>query len=222
MSNRGFAVILDLVGSTKHPGRQRAQAALTTTLHQVNMRTAAIQPLTRTIGDECQALYPSLSSALYATLLVRLWMPTPFDCRSGIGEGDYRVVGGGGPNTNGQNSWVQDGTAWWSARRAIETAEKWENGRLRSIRTWFITEADTQRSNEQVAIANAYLMTRDHLVSSMKDKDKVRLRQLMDGQQQAQIAEAEGVTESAISQALRRSGAHAVVQGARAMQDAVK
>lgn len=68
-SGTAVAMIVDLVRSRQHPDRAAAQSALVAALARVNDDVPALQPLAPTVGDESQALYPDVSSALHASLL---------------------------------------------------------------------------------------------------------------------------------------------------------
>ena len=129
--NAGIAVIVDLVGSRRQPDRAAAQEHLVNALAEVNDAVPALQPLAPTIGDESQAAYADLSTALHATLLLRLALPYPLDCRFGLGAGTWQSVGSSdyGP--------MQDGPAWWAARDAIVEAKAREVRRHRSLRSWY-------------------------------------------------------------------------------------
>jgi DNA-binding CsgD family transcriptional regulator len=59
---------------------------------------------------------------------------------------------------------------------------------------------------------------RDHLISAMKPRERRVAAASLLGDAQADIAEAEGITQSAVSQSLRRSGGAALLAGHHAMQ----
>ncbi|MFI5427989.1 SatD family protein [Aeromicrobium sp. UC242_57] len=104
------------------------------------------------MGDEFQAVYTDLRSALRATLLLRLSLPDGLDCRFGIGLGDVVVVG------RSDYGLTQDGSAWWSAREAIEEAKRRETRRNKTLRTWFVA-ADP--ATVDAGVVNAALLARD-------------------------------------------------------------
>lgn len=205
-SNTAAAVIVDLVRSRQQPDRAAAQEALVAALSRVNDAVPALQPLAPTVGDESQALYPDVRSAVHATLLLRLHLPDPLDCRFGIGRGSFQTVG------SGDRGDIQDGPAWWTARDAIIEAKTRESGRHPTLRTWYLASAPAADGPEQ-AMTNSYLMCRDQIVSTMSARSKRLLLGLLDGHSQARMAAAEQITQSAVSQNLRRSGAYSVVGG---------
>jgi len=194
---RAVAVIGDIVGSRTYPDRARAQAAVQAAMTRVNAAIDHLEPLAPTVGDEFQALYADVESALCATLLLRLELATPFDCRFGIGAGDVTRI----------DSSLQDGSAWWSARDAIVEAKRRESGSTRSLRTWFVSAEGAAAAS----VTNAYLLCRDELVARLDDRGRRLLLGTMWGATQSELAEREGITQSAVSQKLARSGVHAIL-----------
>lgn len=197
MNDRPVAVIVDLVDSRKIPNREAAQSAILEGFATVANHIAHLQPLRATTADEFQAVYPSVSAALEATLLARLTLPEGIDCRFGLGQGDVFTVGDGtaGP--------IQDGSGWWLARAAIDEAHRREDSRTPSLRGWF-RAADGDVGLE--SLVNAYLLSRDHIVGVMSERSRKLTLGVMMGRLQGELAQAEGITQSAVSQALRRSG----------------
>ncbi|MGA8987460.1 SatD family protein [Aeromicrobium sp.] len=211
------AVIADLVGSRTQPDRAAAQYNLVAALAQVNRSVDAVQPLAPTIGDECQGVYADVPSALRATLLLRLTLEDPLDCRFGVGLGTYRDVGRSdyGP--------MQDGPAWWAARDAIVETKARESRKHRSLRTWYVVSDDMLHGSQQFpepAAINAYLLARDEIVSGMNARSRRLLLGLLDERTQVELAKIEDITQSAVSQNLQRSGAYAVLGGVSLLQKA--
>jgi hypothetical protein len=207
-SQHAVAVIVDISRSRSHPDRRALQVEVVAALDEVNRLVPALQPLEPTVGDEFQGAYSELAQALRATLLVRLSLPEGAECRFGIGLGELRTVGTGVVGA------IQDGSAWWSAREAIGTAREHEYSRLGFVRTWFDTGQPTRAEVGAVPsehLVNAYLLCRDQLVGAMQP----RARRLLLGQllerTQAQLAREEGISQSAVSQSLTRSGATALL-----------
>jgi len=203
--NVGIAVIVDLVGSRRQPDRTAAQEHLVNALTEVNDVVPALQPLAPTIGDESQAAYADLSSALYATLLLRLALPYPLDCRFGLGAGTWQSVGSSdyGP--------MQDGPAWWAARDAIVEAKAREVRRHRSLRSWYGVAEGMAADFPPEGVTNALLMCRDEIVSGMNDRSRRLALGLLKGRTQVELAKAEDISQSAVSQNLQRNGALALL-----------
>ena len=207
------AVIGDLVGSRRAPDRRQLQRTLTAALADVNTLVPADQPLAATVGDEFQGTYPGLGPAALAVLLVRLaLLDAGADVRAGLGAGTTGLV------DERATPPVQDGTAWWAARRAVETAEaQAASPRSRSARSWYVDRSTSTGGEDgdlaTAAPVNAYLAVRDEVVDQMSPRARRLLAHQLRGHPQAVMAEAEGVTQPAVSQALARSGALAVVRG---------
>ena len=201
----GYAVIVDLVGSRAQPDRSMAQEQLVAALAEVNAAVGSIQPLAPTIGDECQGAFPELTSAVRAALLLRLLLPGSMDCRAGIGAGSWQTVGRSdyGP--------MQDGSGWWSARDAIVEAKHRETRRNRTLRSWYAIADDAPEGAPSPALVNALLLCRDDIVTGMSDRSRRLLLGLLRGRTQVELADDEAISQSAVSQNLRRSGALAVV-----------
>jgi hypothetical protein len=217
MAPERAAVIVDIVDSKKLVDRPAAQAAIEGAFAGVDeliardVPSSSTEPLVATVGDEFQAVYPTLGSALEATLAARLALPEGIDCRFGIGWGELREVGRG---TRGA---VQDGSAWWLARAAIEEAHDREDSRTPTLRSWFATDGDVRLASA----VNAYLLTRDHLVSAMSPRARRLTYGTMQGRLQAELADAEGISQGAVSQSLRRSGGMSVLTATAALKAAL-
>lgn len=190
------AVIGDLVGSRQQASRSQAQTALLDALAVANEWVTALQPLESTIGDEFQGVYDCVESAATAVLLVRLALPEEMDCRAGIGRGPIEIVG------TSRYGLTQDGPAWWSARDAIVDVKEGER-RLPGLRTT-VAEGD--------AWMNSYLMTRDAIVTGFDGRQRRLALGVLQGSTRADLARIEGISASAVSQSLRRSGAAAVLE----------
>lgn len=214
MSDRGrvraAAVIADLVGSRNLPDRAAAQeevlSAWTAAHVQVcpaadaEGKTAAVAPWA-TVGDEFQAVYPDVETALRALLRVLLALEEPVRLRFGIGLGEVTSVG------EGQDGPIQDGDAWWSARAAIDA------GHERDPKAAAVEVRDAAGGVPPLAGASARLL--EHLVGDMRPRERRIVRATLDGLFQKDIAEAEGISQSAVSQSLSRSGGRAVLDADR-------
>ncbi|GAB3605859.1 SatD family protein [Conyzicola nivalis] len=197
------AVIVDVSKSRAHADRRELQRQIEAAFGRVNDLVTANQPLQPTVGDEFQAAYADLTTALSATLLARLSLPEGVDCRFGLGLGELATIGTGVAGA------LQDGSAWWAARRAIDEARRHEYSKLGFVRTWF--RAAEPSSTE--ALVNAYLLGRDQIVTAMNPRARRLLLGQLLGETQGVLAQQEGITQSAVSQNLARSGANAVIAG---------
>jgi len=214
------AVIGDVVGSRRHPDPARLDAKVDEAISAVNEAVAAVQPLSRTIGDEFQGVYAEPVSALRATLLVRLPLVGESDLRFGVGWGRlFDLEEGAAPLR-------QDGPGWWAAREAVDLLKTLE-GTRRSPRGWrtcfaigeeveaeqppFLGAAPGLLSSGVEPFVNAHLVCRDELVGAMDARDARIALGLLAGRELSAIALDEGISAAAVSQRAIRSGAYAVL-----------
>lgn len=210
------AVIADIVGSRGLPDREAAQRAIEHAVARVHGDLPdATRPLTPTVGDELQGIYPDLGSAMCGILLLRLALPDDVDCRFGVGVGDIGTIAS---DTVGA---IAEGPGWWAAREAIDTTHRMQRRAVPGARTWVSASADVgEQARAAVRIANAGLLARDQLVSAMSARARRLAYGRCLGATQRALAAAEGITQSAVSQLLGTSGASAVVEGFRALRPA--
>lgn len=201
-------VIADIVGSRKLADRSAAQRALDEAIAQTEIdHPLAMQPLRPTVGDEQQGVYPSLESALASVLLLQLALPDGIECRFGLGIGPVRAIQSAGRE-------IPEGPGWWAAREAIDLVHAKQQRAIPSARTWVVASPDEDGAvHRSTALANAYLLSRDHLVGAMNERARRLTYGRCLGRTQRQLAEDEGVTQPAVSQALAASGATSVIEG---------
>lgn len=215
-NEQGVAVIGDVVSSRTHPDRVGLQARLAEALETVNRSGHVRQDLHMTLGDEFQGVVGSLPAAVRLALDARLELLPAVEIRIGIGVGRFRVFDAATTPV------AQDGPAWWAARAAVDTA-KTLAGRpaSRHVRSWAqALDADGSEpasGSESVAVVNAYLGLQDFLLSSMRPRQLRLLAATLSGEPQRDIAAREGITQSAVSQAVQASGARALVQSLDAL-----
>lgn len=195
------AIIADIVGSRELDDRDAAQLELERAFARQHDVAPLFEPFHATVGDEFQAVAADIPTALRATLAARLAFPDGIDCRFGLGFGDSREVRSSRPDD------IRDGSAWWRAREAIEIAHRRMDAGRTTVRTWYLADAADVASADAVATLNAYLMMRDHVVSRMKRLDRELTLGQLAGETQAELARRNGITQSAVSQRLERSGA---------------
>ncbi|MDF8265315.1 SatD family protein [Luteipulveratus flavus] len=194
------ALIGDLVGSRKAADRVALHRAVTGVLSSTDSG-AAIEVPAITAGDEFQGRYADVGAALGAAFRIRLALLPEVDVRFGVGWGEITVLD--------EERRIQDGPAWWSARAAIvATEDAATQPGLRTLRTSYQPSGDDGPPTEAV---NAALICRDHLVGSLDDRSVRILRGLMAGQAKTTLAEAEGISPSAVSQRAVRDGLDAIV-----------
>ncbi|MFS2241762.1 MULTISPECIES: SatD family protein [unclassified Microbacterium] len=206
-----IAVTADIIGSRQLDDRVAAQRHFDTAIVRAEQDLPlATQPLRPTVGDEQQGVYPTLDAALASVLLIRLALPDGVEFRFGVGVGDVGVI----PSAASREG-IPEGPGWWAARSAIEHVQTLQRRAAPEARSWIAVDESAQMPAEQVRWANAYLLARDELVGGMRE----RLRRLTYGRclgrTQRELAEQEGITQSAVSQALTAAGSAAVVEGFR-------
>ncbi len=198
-----YTLIGDLVGSRQVADRQALQAEVGRGLDEVGRVTSPLQPLEPTVGDEFQGAFATLAEAARASLLVRLTLLPVVDSRCGIGHGEVTV------HDETRRPLLQDGPGWWAARAAIDALE---HGREHQ-RTWYVGADDAGSGS-----VNAFLTCRDQLVEKLNDRGLRILRLALLGHSQKEIAEAEEVWPSAVSQQFSRGvgaivDAHSMLEG---------
>jgi hypothetical protein len=196
-------LIGDVVGSRQIADRSAQHRALNRAL--ADIASDAIDPPAFTVGDEFQGSYPTVGGAIDATLSLRLAVAASIDVRFGIGWGEVMVLDA--------RAGIQDGPGWWAAREAIEwTASAQRQPGLALVRTSFRVNV---QSRPDVDAINAALLCRDHLLGSLDDRSIRILKGLLSNHTKKDIAAAEGISASAVSQRAGRDGLDLIVQASQ-------
>lgn len=205
-------LIGDLVGSRSAADRGRLHRRFAAVLDAANRDLAPVGPLRITVGDEFQGSFGDLGQALHAAWRVRWALADDAELRFGLGWGPVRVLDAA--------TLIEDGPGWWVARDAVEavSAEAARPGR-RHLRTAYRRAEETDGPDP--GPVNAALLCRDHLVGSLSPRSRRILARLVAGDSQAEIAEAEGISASAVSQRVRGDGL-AVVETAQEMLEGTR
>lgn len=207
LDNSLFTLIGDVVESRRAEDRGLLQDRLAGVLQEMNGVLEPRIPLQPTIGDEFQACFDDVATAVRASLMTRLELlrTAGIDSRYGLGVGPVEVFS--------SRQLSQDGPGWWTARDAIDATKRLaEASHTAFARTYFVAFGEGARRWEgEEAALNAFLLCRDEIVDRMKQSSRNRLYGLMRGWPQSRIAEEEGATQGAISQSLARSGAFAIL-----------
>lgn len=208
-------LIGDLVASRTHVDRGRLQATARETLAWANEQLRPVQALEMTLGDEFQGTFATPADVVEASLFLRLALLTHTwgaDSRYGLGWGEIQVF-------NPSRSPVsQDGPGWWAARGAIERVKEQASRSSGSyVRTFF---ASQPRAKDPWAGAmDAFLLMRDATVDRMSPRQHRLMLGLINGRTQDDLAKQESITQGAISQALRRSGALAIIDSHQRLRE---
>lgn len=201
------AMIADMVGSRSLVDRTAAQRRLDETIAQVHHDAPlALDPLVPTVGDEQQAVYPHVGAALASSLLLQLALPDEISLRFGIGVGAARSVPAAGRE-------LADGPAWWAAREAIDIAHRRQQETIASARTWIVAAPEENAVvHELVRSFNAQAVLRDDVVARLSPRQRRLVYGRCLGRTQRELAEVEGVSQSAVSQTLGVASAAALVE----------
>lgn len=187
------ALVADIVGSRQLADRASAQQRIHEAFARAEQAVRPLQGAWATVGDEFQAVYRTWQDALRATLRVAVFLPENVVLRYGLGEEELRVV------ERRAEGDILEGTAWYRAREAVDEAAG--SHRPSGLATAYVGPAP-----ELTASLNAQLLLRDHVVGRLKARERRLLGHLLDGLTQTEAAQQEGVSQSAVSQAVHRSG----------------
>ncbi|MDT5002840.1 MAG: hypothetical protein QOJ24_16 [Mycobacterium sp.] len=198
-SNLRATLIGDVVGSRTVADRAGTHRALNKALRDV--AAAAIDPPAFTVGDEFQGAFTRVGLAIDAALSLRLSIAPDIDVRFGIGWGGVTMLD--------ESAGIQDGPGWWAAREAIEwTASAQRQPGLTLVRTSLRAAAETRTDVDAI---NAALICRDHLLGSIDDRSTRIVKALLENRTKKDIAAAEGISPSAVSQRSGRDGLDLIV-----------
>lgn len=207
------AVIADIIGSRSLADRSAAQATFEQTIARVEHEQVAQgfpapdAPLRPTVGDEMQARYATLNDALLSLLLVQLALPDGHELRFGVGVGPTQTLAGSAGT-------LHDGPGWWAARQAIDEVSARQVRVAPASRIRIVGGPREHKDmHSLIDVANAYVLVRDQLVVWMSERERRITYGRCLGRTQAQIAADEGISQSAVSQALSKAGASAIIEG---------
>jgi len=187
------ALLGDLVASRDAPDRAALHARLAGALASANAALRPLDPLRVTAGDEFQGVFATTGQALAATFAVRLALRGTGGVRFGLGRGEVRVID---PGLN-----VQDGSAWWAAREALEHIERHARGGRRVLRTGLAAAPDAAPVGPELLTAVECV---DALLAGVDDTSAHILEVLVAGGPQTRAASELGITPSAVSQRVGR------------------
>ena len=210
-----YAVIADIVGSRTLTNRADAQRIFEAALERASEGLALLQAPYPTVGDEFQAVAYTLEDALLLTLRAQLLLPSQLQLRFGIGAGRLEEFASGvhrqvpARGRGAESAALQDGSAWWAARAAINRAHDVQDASNPFIRTWFMAHAsvESEFSSHCQTCINAMLSLRDHSILKLSARHRRITASLLLGKTQVEIARAEKLSQQAISDFARGTGA---------------
>ena len=195
-------LIGDVVASRGARDREILHDRLTELLAHVNATSSPSTPLRITVGDEFQGTFATVGQALHASLRLPIGLLPEHDLRHGIGWGEVSVLQ--------EEPRVEDGPGWWAARDAIHEVQRAQEHPASRYRSTAYRPAEHARGPDPDLVA-ATLALRDAAVGSLSDRSASVLRALLSGQTQREIADALGISPSAVSQRVRGDGLAALV-----------
>ncbi|SIA76345.1 Uncharacterised protein [Mycobacteroides abscessus subsp. abscessus] len=210
-----YAVVADIVGSRTLTNRADAQRIFEAALERASEGLALLQAPYPTVGDEFQAVAYTLEDALLLTLRAQLLLPPQLQLRFGIGAGRIEEFASGvhrqapARGRGAESAALQDGSAWWAARAAINRAHDVQDSSNPFIRTWFMAHAsvESEFSSHCQTCINAMLSLRDHSILKLSARHRRITASLLLGKTQVEIARVEKLSQQAISDFARGTGA---------------
>lgn len=200
------AVLLaDLVASRRTSDRAALHEQVEAVLARANAHLAPLGPLRITVGDEYQGAFARVGDALRAATWLRLELALgepSVGVRHGVAWGTAQLLRRDPP--------VEDGPAWWAAREAVEEVEAASRRPGHATRRTGYRRVDDDGPDP--ALVEALLLCQDHVLGSLSSRSLRLLRGLLVGRTQAELAEAEGISASAVSQRVRRDGLASMVE----------
>ena len=204
------ALLGDLVGSRTAADRRALHERLSKALATVQRQVPSLDPPSIQAGDEVQSSYSTVGEALHAAFLLRIELAPETDIRFGIGWGRVEMLDA--------ERRTQDGPAWWQARAAIETVEaRAQHPGTRNARFCYRASPDGEGPNE--AALEAALLCRDHLLGSLDNRSMRILGGLVAGRSKTEIARAEDISTSAVSQRAQRDGLDVIVAASAMLRE---
>lgn len=201
-------LIGDVVDSREAPDRLLLHAHLARGLALCPVPAAQAPVIT--VGDEFQACYADVGTAVLASLHLRLRLLPEVDVRFGIGLGPVQTLDAD------RTPPLQDGPGWWAARTAIDEAhELARHPATRTTRSRY-RPADGA-DGPPPAWVNALLATRDLAIARMSPRSRRLLLGGLSDRTQILMAKDEGISQSAVSQAFSRDGLAVLVEAHRSL-----
>lgn len=195
MSDSEVATFIgDVIGSRRAQDRQEVHDAIVRALGATGELEGVVDAGRVTVGDEFQGSFTTVGQALAATRRLRLSLLPAVDVRIGLGWGAVTTL----------DDETRDGPGWWAAREAIEWVKTAETkGVTARVRTAYRRDGS---SGPDPRAVNAALLCRDQLLGGLDERARRVLVGLLAGRPQSEIAAAEGISPSAVSQRVRTEG----------------
>lgn len=191
----------DVVDSRRVADQQRLLEGLAAAVGQL----AGAHSAAPTTGDEFQAVYGDLGTAIRSLAALRLRLldqppaAEPVELRIGLGVGE---VVGGTPRDAGAPG--QSGPGWWHARAALEHVGAPRRAWPR-VRWWVAGDGD-------LAATRATLVALDTLANRFDPTDVSLARGLLDARTASELASELGITRQSVAARLHEHGVYGWVR----------
>lgn len=206
-----FTVLGDVIASRRQKNQRKLLRDLGTVLAWAGAGAApgcTYQPLQVTIGDEFQGAFHDLGTALRVALRIELRLAGSLPVRLGLGHGE---IEGYDP---ARGPLAQSGSAWWTARAAIERVAELEQEKRPFRRLAFASDDPLL-----AAAMEAWLCLRDRLMQDLDETDLAILSGLQEGRTQLEIAQQLELDPAAITRRKYRRGIDALRAAYRAFDE---
>lgn len=197
---QAVGIIADIVDSRALADRPAAQREIAQAFARAEESVSVVRSAWPTVGDEFQVITHTWQQALRLTLRVQVLLSDNVQLRFGIGAGQINTI------EEGESGPIQDGPAWLHARAAIDEVEEHQQRREEVLSAFRGDDAELSTA------VTGQLLLRDHIVGRMKAREQRLFSALLLGATQQDAAKSERVSQAAVSQALHRSGAMALLE----------
>ena len=207
-------VIGDVVDSRQVPDQRRLLAGLADAVKDLD----GVRSASATTGDEFQAMYADLPTAIRSVADLRLRLldeppaDQPIELRVGFGIGE--VIG---PEPHDAGAPGQSGPGWWHARAALDHVR--ESRRAWPQLRWWL-DADT---SQDVVLApyRAALVALDTLASRFDATDVSLARGLLAGHRASDLARDRDLTRQSVAERLHDHGVYGWIRTLETLTETV-
>lgn len=195
----------DLVAS-RSTKRRDVHETLLRAIGHTNEDVNAVDPLRVTVGDEIQGVYATMGQAIQAAGTLRDQLFGTAELRFGFGGGDIRIIDA--------NRGIQDGTAWWLAREAINFVEEL------SRQSGYVGVRTAVRDERPAATpsTDALLRLVDVHLASLREGSRRSLIGLLRGEENVDVAQRENISPSANTQRVQNNHLRPLAEAINALQ----
>lgn len=204
----------DVVDSRQVPDQRRLLAGLAEAVNDLD----GVRSASATTGDEFQAMYTDLPTAIRSVADLRLRLldeppaEQPVELRVGFGVGE--VIG---PEPHDAGAPGQSGPGWWHARAALDHVR--EPRRAWPQLRWWISAGDEQVG--ELAPFRATLVALDALASRFDAHDVSLARGLLAGRRASDLARERDLTRQSVAERLHDHGVYGWIRTLETLTETV-